>query len=89
MKTFLVCTAGFLSGCATTHVPTFRAGDVVVARNFTRYPQYNGTRVKVVADFKWRWIRELQGNAMRVYEIETVDGQRLAAQPFQLQQVEK
>jgi hypothetical protein len=39
----------------------------------------------VTGDFGWRWIKELQGNAMRVYEVTTSDGTKLAAQEFQLE----
>jgi hypothetical protein len=76
-----------LCGCATTErvPPQFAVGDVVLARHFTNYPQLNGTQVRVTGEFKWRWIKG--GNTLRCYAIETVDGQELAAQSFQLQTV--
>lgn len=77
-----------LQGCASTTIqPAFRAGDIAIARNFAAYPQYNGTQVIVTGNLKWRWIKSsaFQGNALRVYEVTTVDGQKLAAQEFQLQ----
>jgi hypothetical protein len=74
-----------LGGCASTDrlPPQFQVGDVAIARHFTNYPQLNGTPVRVTGEFKWRWIRG--GNTLRCYAIETVDGQELAAQGFQLQ----
>ena len=73
------------SGCASTDriPPQFHVGDVVVARHFTNYPHLNGTQVRVTGEYKWRWIKG--GNTLRCYAIETVDGQELAAQGFQLQ----
>jgi hypothetical protein len=77
----LTCTAG----CATVErtPPQFRAGDVVVARHFTRHPELNGTHVLVTGGFEWRWIKG--GNTLRCYSVKTVDGEELAAQSFQLQ----
>jgi hypothetical protein len=74
-----------LGGCASTQrLPSqFQVGDVAVARHFTNYPQLNGTHVRVTGEYKWRWIKG--GNTLRCYSIETVDGQELAAQGFQLQ----
>lgn len=80
-----------LTACATQEVdrtpPAFKRGDTAIAKNFTKYPQYEGTRVTVTGDFKWRWIRmdpTLPFYSLRTYEITTVDGEKLAAQPFQL-----
>ena len=72
-------------GCASTErlPPQFQVGDVVIARHFSNYPHLNGTQVRVTGEYKWRWIRG--GNTLRCYAIETVDGQELAAQGFQLQ----
>ena len=71
--------------CNPSHPPKFKEGDVAIARHFTSHPQYEGTPVKVSGGLRWRWIKELQGNALCTYEIETVDGVKLAAQEFQLQ----
>lgn len=75
-----------LSGCASAPMPgQFSKGDVVIARHFTRHPQYNGTHVTVSGNFGWRWVKE--AHTLRVYEITTVDGEKLAAQHFQLQRI--
>jgi hypothetical protein len=85
--TSLLCLAFALCGCATTQrtPPQFQVGDVAIARHFGNYPQLNGTQVRVTGEYKWRWIKG--GNTLRCYAIETVDGQELAAQGFQLQTV--
>jgi hypothetical protein len=76
-----------ISGCATP-LTAFRQGDTVIAQNFSRHPKYNGLPVTVTG-VGWRWIKECGGCAMQVYEIETVDGERLAAQEFQLRRIKK
>ena len=83
--TSLLTVALLLGGCASTErlPPQFQVGDLAVARYFTNYPQLNGTQVRVTGEYKWRWIKG--GNTLRCYSIETVDGQELAAQGFQLQ----
>lgn len=78
-----------LSACASgplkrMPVPQFQVGDLAIAHHFSRYPQYEGTHVAITGGLQWRPIRELNGNALRVYEITTIDGLKLAAQPFQL-----
>jgi hypothetical protein len=85
LRTSLLIVFAALSGCASTHhlPPQFQVGDVVVARHFNHYPQLNGTQVRVTGELKWRWIKG--GNTLRCYAVETVDGQELAAQGFQLQ----
>ena len=73
-----------LGGCASAPLtPQFAVGDLVVARHFSNYPQLNGTQVRVTGEYKWRWIKG--GNTLRCYAVQTVDGQELAAQSFQLQ----
>jgi hypothetical protein len=74
-----------LTGCATTDrvPPQFQVGDVAIARHFSNYPHLNGTAVRITGEYKWRWIKG--GNTLRCYAIETVDGEELAAQGFQLQ----
>ena len=74
-----------LCGCASTPAvpPQFKVGDIAVARHFGNYPELNGTQVRVTGEYKWRWIKG--GNTLRCYAIQTVDGQELAAQGFQLQ----
>lgn len=75
-----------LSGCAGTPMTNeFKKGDVVIAQHFTRHPHYNGTHVTVSGDFGWRWVKE--AHTLQVYEVTTVDGEKLAAQHFQLQRV--
>jgi hypothetical protein len=82
-----------LSGCASQPVGRgdgiYAPGDKVTAHMFTRFPEYEGEIVTVVDGFGWKWIkdREYNGAALRVYEIETSDGRRLAAQEFQLKKV--
>jgi hypothetical protein len=85
--TLLLCLAA--SGCASVaHVPPqFHVGDVAIARHFTNHPQLNGTHVRITGGYQWRWIKG--GNTLRCYAITTVDGQELAAQGFQLQQLAK
>lgn len=76
--------------CACTHVPPqFRAGDQVIAQNWAN-AKYNGAVVSVTGELDWRWIKGqmFQGNALRVYEVTTVDGEKFAAQPFQLKRME-
>jgi hypothetical protein len=87
LRTSLWIFIAALSGCATTErlPPQFQVGDVVVARHFNHYPQLNGTHVRVTGELKWRWIKG--GNTLRCYAVETVDGQELAAQGFQLQSI--
>ncbi len=81
----LLLILGLTAGCASVDraPPTFKAGDVAVARNFTRHPHLNGTQVLVTGDFEWRWIKG--GNTLKCYAVKTVDGEELAAQGFQLQ----
>src|SRR5262245_32727592 len=76
-----------LAGCNTapSTPPTFRLGDHAVARNFSKYPEYNGSIVTISADYRWQWIKG--GTTLRCYEITTVDGRRLAAQEFQLKKL--
>lgn len=83
--TLLICLAA--SGCASTDrvPPQFAVGDIAIARNFTHYPELNGTQVRVTGGYEWRWIKG--GNTLRCYAITTVDGRELAAQGFQLQQL--
>lgn len=76
-----------LAGCASV-TPRFQVGDLVMAQNFTTYPQYNGTPVVITGAFGWRWIKG-PANTLRVYEITTTDGEKLAAQDFQLVALEK
>jgi hypothetical protein len=87
LKLILLVAVLALCGCATTErvPPQFGVGDIAIARHFTNYPQLNGTQVRVTGEFKWRWIKG--GNTLRCYAIETVDGQELAAQGFQLQTI--
>ena len=81
----LLALALLSSGCASTDrlPPQFQVGDVAIARHFSNYPHLNGTPVRITGEFKWRWIKG--GNTLRCYAIETVDGEELAAQGFQLQ----
>jgi hypothetical protein len=60
----------------------------VEARNFSANPRYNGTQVIVTGAFGWRWIKG-PAHALKVYEITTTDGEKLAAQEFQLKRLEK
>jgi hypothetical protein len=87
LRTSLLMVIAALSGCASTErlPPQFQVGDVVVARHFNHYPQLNGTQMRVTGELKWRWIKG--GNTLRCYAVETVDGQELAAQGFQLQSI--
>jgi hypothetical protein len=80
--TILICLAA--TGCAVTErTPAhFAVGDVAIARNFTHYPELNGTQVRVTGGYQWRWIKG--GNTLRCYEVTTADGRALAAQEFQL-----
>jgi hypothetical protein len=81
----LLLTVMFTAGCTTVdrNPAPFKAGDIVLARNFTHHPHLNGTPVLVTGDFTWRWIKG--GNTLKCYAIRTADGQELAAQNFQLQ----
>jgi hypothetical protein len=76
-----------LTGCASTErvSPQFQIGDVAIARHFSAHPELNGTHVRVTGNYQWRWIKG--GNTLRCYAITTVDGEELAAQGFQLQQI--
>lgn len=76
-----------LTGCASVEqtAPQFQVGDVAVARHFSRHPELNGTHVRVTGGYQWRWIKG--GNTLRCYAVTTVDGQELAVQSFQLQQI--
>lgn len=95
MRTTVVTVLGaiLLTGCASgpfkqqTIAPAFAKGDTAIAHGWTGHPQYEGELVTVTGDFRWRWVKELQGNAMRVYEVQTSDGQKFAAQEFQLAHV--
>lgn len=77
----------FTSGCTSVArvVPQYQVGDVVIARNFTGYPQFNGTEVRVTGAYQWRFVKGY--NALPCYAITTVDGQELAAQDFQLKRL--
>lgn len=76
------CASGPFHTSATS--PGFRKGDVAIARAWTKHPRYEGELVTVTGDMGWRWVKDLQGNAMRVYEVRTSDGRLFAAQEFQL-----
>jgi hypothetical protein len=86
-RTLLVISAIIVSGCTSIErtPPLFRVGDEAIARNFSHHPQFNGTRVRITGAYKWRWIKD--GSTLRCYAVETVDGEKLAAQSFQLQQL--
>lgn len=75
-----------LFGCALepTVPPKFQPGDVVVARGFSRHPQYQETLVVVTDRLRGHPIREFSGALMLTYEITTYDGRKFAAQEFQL-----
>lgn len=77
----------FVGGCATVDrpAPKYQVGDIVTARHFSAYPQFNGTQVRVTGAYQWRFVKGHE--AMPCYAITTVDGQELAAQEFQLQKV--
>jgi hypothetical protein len=83
----LVLACAFAGGCATVDrpAPKFHVGDIVTARHFGAYPQFNGTQVRVTGGYQWRFVKGHE--AMPCYAITTVDGQELAAQEFQLQKV--
>lgn len=89
LRATLISVLALTSGCASIDrpAPQFQVGDVVVARNFSNHPHLNGTQVRVTGDYQWRWIRG--GNTLRCYAVTTVDGEELAAQGYQLQQVAK
>lgn len=88
---FMVGLIIILSGCSSTPTtqPKFREGDVAQAFYWRNHPQYEGELVTVTGGFRWRWVKELQGNAMRVYEVQTSDGKKFAAQEFQLKRVSR
>lgn len=71
-----------LTGCAAIPESRFKRGDVVWLEYSVRNPNHYGEYVLVIEPLKWRWIKG--GNTLIVYEIETVDGSRLAAQEYQL-----
>lgn len=90
----LMLIAGFcallsISGCAS-NPGSYQPGDVVKARMFNNFPQYEGELVTVKDGLGWKWIKGsmYQGNALQVYEVETSDGRRLAAQEYQLTKVQ-
>jgi hypothetical protein len=87
MKTLLLAMILALSACSSTP-PRFHPGDVVEARNFSAHPHYNGTPVVVTGAFGWRWIKG-PTHTLQVYEITTTNGEKLAAQEFQLKTLEK
>jgi hypothetical protein len=77
-----------LSACA--HTPAaFNEGDVVIARSFSR-AQYNGTPVRITGGLAWRRIQVPRNmivpvsDVLRCYEVTAVDGEKFAAQEFQL-----
>lgn len=85
---FAIWMVSVLSGCSSAPPQIYADGEIVVARNWTRHPEVEGRAVKVVG-YGWRRIRgsEYQGNALRVYEVEGPDGERYAAQEFQLRRI--
>lgn len=87
LRMTLLLTLALTGGCATVDrsPPQYQVGDVVVARHFGAYPQFNGTQVRVTGAYQWRFVKSHE--PMRCYAITTVDGQELAAQEFQLQKV--
>lgn len=93
MRIAIILSLALIAGCAVSHiqpphgVPAFRKGDAAIARHWSAHPGYEGELVTVTGDMQWRWVKELQGNAMRVYEVQTSDGQKFAAQEFQLAHV--
>lgn len=100
MRGWALLVVGFIAlvsctGCAVKPVGAgtgaYRPGEIVQARMFTNFPQYEGELVTVKDGLGWKWIRGswFQGNALRVYEVETSDGRRLAAQEFQLKKITK
>lgn len=86
MKALVLIFCAALSAC-TTIESKYHKGDVVISQHFTNFPQYNNQFVLVVEELKWRWIKD--GSALIVYEVETVDGSRIAAQEFQLKSVDQ
>ena len=87
LRAALLLSLVFAGGCASTErlPPQFQVGDVAIARNFSNYPHLNGMQVRVTGGYEWRWIKG--GNTLRCYAVTTPDGQELAAQGFQLQQL--
>lgn len=71
-----------LTGC-TTSPGKFTPGQIVQARSFSN-AQYNGEAVRIVGERRWRFVKRAW--ALEVYEIETMDGRRFAAQDFQLKE---
>lgn len=80
MRTGSLLLVVLLAACSSIP-PKYAEGEWLIAQRFQNHPQFNGETV-LVKGFGWRWIKG--GNTLRVYEIETSDGSRLAAQEFQL-----
>jgi len=87
LRMTLILALAFAGGCASVDraPPKYQLGEVVIARHFGAYPQFNGTHVRVTGAYKHRFVKGHE--AMPCYAITTVDGQELAAQEFQLQKV--
>lgn len=77
----LYCVFLAATGCAAIE-SKYKCGEIVRARHFSNFPQYNDQPVKIIAELQYRWIKD--GNTLIVYEVETIDGKRIAAQEFQL-----
>jgi hypothetical protein len=86
----LLC--ALVSACSQIQ-PAFREGEVAVARNFGS-AEYNGTEVRITGGLAWREVYATRdvvrpiGNMLRCYEVTTTDGQKFAAQEFQLKKVD-
>jgi hypothetical protein len=79
--------------CACTHTPpAFREGEVAIARGFGR-SEYNGTPVQITGGLAWRRVQAQRdmviptANVLKCYEVTTVDGEKFAAQEFQLKRI--
>ena len=94
MKRFLAAILVAVALSACSHAPpAFHEGDIVIARNFSR-SQYNGTEVRITGGLAWREIYATRdvvrpiGNVLRCYEVTTADGEKFAAQEFQLKRID-
>jgi len=89
VRVILACL--LLCGCSHTP-PAFREGEVAVARNFSR-AEYNGSQVQITGGLAWREVYATRdvvrpiGNMLRCYEVTTADGEKFAAQEFQLKRL--
>jgi hypothetical protein len=93
VKRLFILAVVLVAPCACSHAPpAFREGDTAIARNFGR-TQYNGTEVRITGGLAWREVYPTRdmvrpvGDVLRCYEVTTTDGEKFAAQEFQLKKI--